>query len=140
MITTIIKKHLDPANRLVRNFHADWLNRMESHRKLSGTNCVCPVKITETKDAYMFFIYEPGLKPGSVAIHVTGNLLTVTGNSEKGSAVKAGDFNDRFFKSFSLPGNIASADVHTSYRHGVVKLVIPKRSDTVKPGKLLQSK
>jgi HSP20 family molecular chaperone IbpA len=136
MITTINKKHPDPSKRMVRNSYTDWLRRIESHQKLSGTACVCPVKITETKDAYMFFIYEPGLKPGSIATHITGNLLSITGDVEKRSTAKAGSFNDRFLKTISLPGNIASGDVHTSYRQGIVKLVISKRKVGPEPGKL----
>jgi HSP20 family molecular chaperone IbpA len=126
MITTVNKRPRDPAKRMVRNFYTDWLRRIESHQKIAGAVCVCPVKITETKDAYMFFMYEPGLKPASVATHVTGNLLTITGEMDRRPAAKEGDLNNRFFKSFSLPGNIAKADVHTSYRHGIIRLVIKK--------------
>ena len=92
-------------------------------------------EVRETKDAYVFKADLPGLAEKDVEIHMTGNVLTVSGqrtqeNVQEGEryfALERGY--GQFSRSFSLPDGTDGEHVTADMKDGVLTLRIPKKPE-----------
>jgi HSP20 family molecular chaperone IbpA len=122
----------------VKNNPADPAKRMlpwkeDNTLKFSGNDFITHVQINESKNAYMLFIYKPGLKAASLATHLTGNLLTINADPARFAGEAASEVaNRRFSKCFSLPGNVNQNNIRISYKRDIVKALIYKRKVALK--------
>ena len=92
-------------------------------------------EVRETKDAYVFKADVPGIPEKDIAVHMTGNVLTVSGERKQESTQEGeryfalGRAYGQFSRSFSLPdsadGERATADV----KDGVLTLRVPKKAE-----------
>ena len=92
-------------------------------------------EVRETKDAYVFKADVPGVPEKDVAVHMTGNVLTVSGERKQESTQEGERYfalersYGQFSRSFSLPdgadGERATADV----KDGVLALRVPKKPE-----------
>ena len=80
----------------------------------------------------------PGLKPQDVSIDITGETLTIKGESKAEEEVKKEDYlyQERRYGSFSrsvvLPGGLKTDKAEATMEDGVLTLTIPK-AEEVKP-------
>jgi HSP20 family protein len=80
----------------------------------------------------------PGVKPDDVSIDITGDTLTVKGESKAGQEVKREDYlyQERRYGAFSrsvvLPSGLKSDKAEATMEDGVLTLTIPK-AEEVKP-------
>jgi HSP20 family protein len=80
----------------------------------------------------------PGIKPEDVSIDITGDTLTVKGESKAEQEVKREDYLYRercygaFSRSVALPGGLKSDKAEATIEDGVLTLTIPK-AEEVKP-------
>ena len=132
MKTNIEKKIVASPKRLLNNLVRNWRKQIENNRKLSGSSFISPARISERKDAYSICIYKPGLKPDSLATHLTGDLISVRADKEQTPATTGGPYyNSHFFRCFSLPANANKNRVHITYHDGIVKVIIYKKTNAV---------
>lgn len=92
-------------------------------------------EVKETKDGYHFLADLPGVKEGDVEISLTGNRLTISGKRE----AEEHSENDRFFayersygtfsRSFTLPEGTDPDSVRADLKHGVLKVLLPKKPE-----------
>jgi HSP20 family protein len=80
----------------------------------------------------------PGLKPEDVSIDITGETLTIRGESKAEQEIKKGDYlyQERRYGAFSrsvvLPGGLKLDKAEATMEDGVLTLTIPK-AEEVKP-------
>jgi len=102
----------------------------------SGARGFAPsFEVRETKEAYIFKADVPGIPEKDIEIHMTGNVLTISGE-RKQENVQEGE---RFFavergygsfsRSFSLPDGTDAEHVSAEVRDGVLTLRVPKKPE-----------
>ena len=97
-----------------------------------------PVDLWETKDAYHLRADLPGMTSDDIAINVTGDTVTLSGETKAMSDVanegwlrqerRAG----KFQRAFTLPVQIDANAVTATFSNGVLDLTLPK-SEAMKP-------
>jgi HSP20 family protein len=103
---------------------------------LSAANLA--IDMFETKDEVVVKAALPGVKPEEVEVTITGNTLTIAGESNEESEVKEKDYirKERRFGSFTrsvtLPNGLKADKAEASFENGVLTLKVPK-SEEVKP-------
>jgi HSP20 family protein len=102
----------------------------------TGPRAFAPTfEVKETKDAYVFKADLPGIPEKDVEIHMTGNVLTVSGERRQESvqegeryfAIERGY--GRFSRSFSLPDGTDAEHVTAEMKDGVLSVRVPKRPE-----------
>ena len=94
--------------------------------------------VYETKDDVVVQAALPGIKPEDAEITITGNTLTIRGESKEESEVKEENYlrKERRYGSFSrvvaLPEGLKGDKAEATFENGMLKLRIPK-SDEIKP-------
>lgn len=103
---------------------------------LSAANLA--IDMFETKDEVVVKAALPGVKPEEVEVTITGNTLTISGESNEESEVKEKDYirKERRFGSFTrsvtLPNGLKADKAEAAFENGVLTLKVPK-SEEVKP-------
>jgi len=97
-----------------------------------------PVDLLETGDEIVVKASLPGVKPEDIDISVTGQVLTLKGESKDEKEEKAENYYRRerrhgtFVRQFSLPSEVDSDKASATFEHGVLRLTLPK-ADAAKP-------
>jgi HSP20 family protein len=102
----------------------------------SGPRGFAPTfEVKETKDAYVFKADLPGVPEKDVEIHMTGNVLTVSGE-RRHESVQEGDRYfaiergyGQFTRSFSLPDGTDAENITADMKEGVLTVRVPKRPE-----------
>jgi HSP20 family protein len=92
-------------------------------------------EVRETKEAYVFKADLPGVAEKELEIHMTGNVLTVSGerkqeNVQEGEryfAIERGY--GQFSRSFSLPDGSDGEHIAADLKDGVLTLRVPKKPE-----------
>lgn len=96
------------------------------------------VDVYETKDEVMVQAALPGIKPEDAEISITGNALTIRGESREEKQVKEENYirKERRYGSFSrvvaLPEGLVGEKAEATFENGMLKLRIPKNEE-IKP-------
>ena len=126
---------------LFDEFFGDWdreMRRMD--RQLYGKNAAREMKtdVHEHEDHYEVDIDLPGFKKEDIHLDVENGFLKVTAERRASSEEKDKDGgvlrSERLFGSFSRSFDLAGvqeADITASYDGGVLKLVLPKKEETL---------
>jgi HSP20 family protein len=92
-------------------------------------------EVRETKDAYVFRADLPGVADKELDIHMTGNVLTISGE-RKQETVQEGEryFTlergyGQFSRAFSLPEGTDGDHVSADLKDGVLTLRVPKKPE-----------
>jgi HSP20 family protein len=97
-----------------------------------------PLDIYQTPDEVVVKATLPGMKPEDVSIDITGDTLSIKGESKAEEEVKKEDYlyQERRYGAFSrsvvLPGGLKSDRAEATMEDGVLTLKIPK-AEEVKP-------
>jgi len=97
-----------------------------------------PVDLWETTDAYHLRADLPGLTPEDITITVTGDTVSLSGETTAATDVKGDGWlrHERlartFQRTFTLPVQIDNNAVTATFTNGVLDLTLPK-SDAAKP-------
>ena len=110
------------------------------YRALEGTGGVAgpTLDIYQNPNEIVVKATLPGVKPEDVNIDITGDTLTIKGESKAEQEVKREDYlyQERRYGSFSrsvvLPGGLKSDKTEATMEDGVLTLTIPK-AEEVKP-------
>ncbi|MBC7248881.1 MAG: Hsp20/alpha crystallin family protein [Anaerolineae bacterium] len=96
------------------------------------------VDVYETDDNVVVEAALPGVKPEEVEVSLTGDVLTIKGETKAEKEEKEANYIRRerrygaFCRSISLPGGLEGDKAEAEFEHGVLKLTIPK-AESVKP-------
>ena len=105
---------------------------------LTGEIIAPALDVYQTTDELVVKATLPEVKPGDVEIEITGDTLTIKGESKAKQEVKKEDYlyQERRYGSFSrsivLPGGIKTDKAEATMEDGVLSLSIPK-AEEVKP-------
>jgi HSP20 family protein len=92
-------------------------------------------EVRETKDSYVFKADVPGIPEKDIAIHLTGNMLAISGErrqedvkeGERYFAVERGY--GQFSRSFALPEGADAEHVTADVKEGVLTVNVPKKPE-----------
>jgi HSP20 family protein len=96
------------------------------------------IDMFETKDEVVVKAALPGVKPEQVEVTITGNTLTISGESNEENEVKEQDYIRKerrygsFTRSVTLPNGLKADKADATFENGVLTLKVPK-SEEVKP-------
>jgi HSP20 family protein len=94
--------------------------------------------VYETDDEVVVKMAVPGVKPGDISINVTGDVLTISGESREEKETKKRDYYQKqlrhgsFSQTITLPVSVESDKAEAQFNHGILEVVLPKAED-VKP-------
>lgn len=103
-----------------------------------GESGALPVDIYDDGDNYVVTASVPGVKPEEIDITITGDTLTIKGETKSEEKVEKANYirqerrYGRFERSLSLPSEVQTDKVEAVFENGVLKLTMPK-AETVKP-------
>ena len=109
-------------------------------RALTGVDGVgtAALDVYQTPDEVVVKANVPGCKPEDVSIDITGDTLTIKGETKAEQEIKREDYlyQERRYGSFSrtviLPGGLKSDKAEATIEDGILTLSIPK-AEEVKP-------
>ena len=94
------------------------------------------IDMYETKDDVVVKAALPGIKPEQVEVTITGDTLTIRGESKEENEVKEENYvrKERRFGSFSrcvtLPSGLKADKADATFENGVLTLKIPKTEES----------
>jgi HSP20 family protein len=97
-----------------------------------------PIDLYETAEEVVVKASLPGVKPEDIDISVTGQLLTLRGESKEEHEEKTQNYYRRerragsFLRQISLPTEVDSSKADASFEDGVLHLRLPK-AEAMKP-------
>lgn len=106
-------------------------------REEEGIGFTPAFEVKETKDAFEFKGDLPGVKEDDLDIAITGNRLTVSGSRQEEHKEETDTYYayersyGSFSRSFTLPENVNTDDVHAELKNGVLSIYVPKREGSV---------
>ena len=95
------------------------------------------VDIYETETEFLVKAELPEVKESEIDIRVKGNTLSIEGERKPHRPMGEGYHRvervyGRFQRSFLLPGSVDQERIAATLRDGILKIVLPKREETVK--------
>ena len=103
-----------------------------------GATAFFPVDVYATNDDVVVKASLPGVKPEDIDISVTGQVLTLKGESKEEHEEKAENYYRRerthgaFVRQIGLPTEVDSAKAQATFENGVLHLTLPK-AEAMKP-------
>lgn len=121
---------------------ADNLNRFRrAIDETAGDHMAPPADVVEDKDAYHFYVEMPGLKDGSIDVHVEDDRLMVASErkrpewpQETAVHIAERDYGT-IRRAFRLPLNANRDGIRAAYVDGVLAVTVEKRPES-KPVKI----
>jgi HSP20 family protein len=106
-----------------------------------GEHLAPPADVLEDKDAYHFYIEMPGLKEGSIDVHVEDDRLMVASERKRPEWPHEARMHlaERHYgtirRAFQLPLNASRDGIRAAYTDGVLEVTVEKRPES-KPVKI----
>ena len=94
-----------------------------------------PVDVIETKDQIVVKAAVPGVKPDEVDVSITGEALTIKGETkaeekfEEGSYLRKERRFGAFQRTLTLPVNVVADKAKAEFENGVLTLTLPKAEE-----------
>lgn len=95
-----------------------------------------PIEVSETEEEYCIYAEIPGVKPDDLNVEVTGNILTISGESreehreEKRNIHRCEIQYGRFLRRIPLPGEVRSENAKAEFKNGLLELHLPKAEES----------
>ncbi len=99
------------------------------------TEWVPALDVSETKEAVIVRADVPGIDPNNLEITLSGNTLTIRGEKKQEREEKGENFYrmersyGSFVRTIQLPVEVEPDKVEASYKNGVLKITLPKKSE-----------
>lgn len=125
----------DAVNRL---FEDSFIRPTAWPLPFEGATWSMPVDVIETKDNVVVKAAVPGVKPDEIDVSVTGDALTIKGETKAEEKIEEGSYlrKERRFGAFqrtiTLPVNVVADKAKAEFENGVLTLTLPK-TEEVKP-------
>lgn len=111
----------------------DWFDGRELWNRAAS---LPPVNIVEQEDKYLVSLAAPGMKRDDFKIDLSGNMLTISSETEETKEEKEKTFTRQeynykgFSRSFSLPEGINTEKIEAKYEDGVLKITLPRTEES----------
>lgn len=93
-----------------------------------------PVDVYETDKGYMVEAEVAGYDPKDIKLSVDKHTLTISAEEEKKEEEKEGKkymiretYHNSFSRSFTLPDDVDESGISAETKHGVLKVMLPKK-------------
>lgn len=92
----------------------------------------CPVDMYETDNEVVVRAALPGVKPEDVEVTITGETLTIKGESKQEEQEKKANYfrqenwYGNFARTITLPSMVEADNAQATFENGVVRITIPK--------------
>lgn len=126
------KKMLDYLNKDFQGFNSMMENLIERENTLFKTDFIPTVNTRDDENAYHVEVDLPGVKKEDITVDVKDNVLTIKGTRESRTETKDENYfkmeseYGNFERSFLLPENTDSENIHAESENGVLEVTIPK--------------
>ncbi len=119
--------------------------------EFDGGEGTFPLDLYETDNEIVLRATLPGVKPEDVDITISGDLLTIKGETKREEEKKRRNYYRQeswygsFVRSITLPTQVNADKAEAVFEDGVLKLTIPKaesarpKTITVKPQKMMEA-
>ena len=113
----------------------DFFSRSPAAAEGYGT---IDINMVQTDDAVVIKASIPGIEPDDINISITGDTLTIRGETKEDEEFNNSEYHIRemrfgsFARSILLPSRIVSDKASAEFENGVLKLTLPK-AEEVKP-------
>jgi HSP20 family protein len=94
------------------------------------------VDVIETKENVVVKASVPGIKPEDIDVSVTGDVLTIKGETQAEEKIEQGSYirQERHFgafqRSLTLPTVVVADKAKAEFEHGVLTLTLPKAEES----------
>jgi len=90
------------------------------------------VDVSETDQYIIVKAALPGVSQKDIRLEVTDNQLTLKGEKELESTERENYHlveipHGKFYRSFTLPGNIDHSKIQADFKNGILKIILPKK-------------
>jgi len=91
--------------------------------------------ISETEEEVVVRFELPGVSPDDVKISITDNVLTVKGEKKEETEENKRNYHRNeccygaFQRSFTLSSDVNADEIKATFKHGVLKIVLPKAEE-----------
>ena len=107
--------------------------RAEQSGDLDGVDWYPAADVYDSEKSYVIAVDLPGVDRSALEIDLDDEKLIIRGTRSIKKQVENGKDSTRpqgrFRKSFSVPKNITQEGIQAEYRHGVLEVTLPKRSE-----------
>ena len=116
-----------------------WTEKMTEFEEFSPT-----VDIYEEDKDVVVRADLPGVKKGDIAIDVSDNLLTISGEKRHEDKVEKKDYYryestyGKFSRSFELPGGMDMEKAKAHFEDGVLEIRVPKSDEAVQKSRTIK--
>lgn len=135
---SLVKSNLFPLNPMFSDlFENDFLSS-------KFANNLPAVNIKENTSEFKVEVAAPGLKKEDFKITTEDGLLCICARHEDTREEKDENYTRKeynfnsFSRTFALPENVKDEDIKANYEDGILKLTLPKKSETNKSSKKKQ--
>jgi len=96
---------------------------------------VFPLDVYETEDSLVVKAPLPGVRPEDVDISITGDILTIKGETRGEEEVKRENYHRRelrygsFCRSVPLPTQVEHGKAEAVFEHGILTVTLPKAEE-----------
>lgn len=124
----------------------DRMNQAFSPEKSVLSNFTPSVNTREGEFAYHIDVDLPGVKKEDINVKIENNILTLKGERKSKEEVKKEDYYKMessfgsFMRSFTLPDNVDTENIHAENKDGVLEIVLPKKEPKSKTSKQIKIK
>lgn len=132
---------------LVNNFLGNALQEFigETQTPLGAYGLLKPqVDLRAEDKEYVLTVEIPGVTEKDVTINVADNAMTITGEKKQEKETKEENYYrmERSYGSFqrvlSLPGDIDQDNIQANFKHGVLKVTMPRQKVVAQKGKPIE--
>jgi HSP20 family protein len=122
----------DMLDQLMDRSLIDYTDDME------GSSSYMPIDVYQTDENIIVKASAPGIKPDDLDISITGDTLTIQGESTQETEDKSAQYYlrerraSRFSRTITLPTMVKAEEAEAEFEHGVLTLTLPKVEE-VKP-------
>jgi HSP20 family protein len=116
-------------------FFDDYFGRYS--KNIEGYGAI-DVNMVQTDDNVIVKASVPGVKPEDIDISITGDTLTIRGETKEDEEIKEGNYHIKemrygsFARSILLPNQVVVDKAVAEFKDGILKLTLPK-AEEVKP-------
>lgn len=116
-----------------RLFEESWVRPRAGW--LLPTEETLAIDMYETPDNVVVKTAVPGVKPEDIDIAITGNTLTIVGETEAEEKVEEENYirrerrHGRFSRSVALPSSVQGEKAEATFEHGLLTLTTPKAEE-----------
>lgn len=128
-------RELEDLRRSMDRWFDESFGRMTRLLPWEGAGMGFPVDIYETDDSLVVKASLPGVNPEDVDISVTGDTLTIKGETKAREETKRENYYRQelrygaFARSFALPTRVQSDKADATFENGILTVTIPKAEE-----------